>query len=97
MAGWDYPDWRRTFHPAGLPQKKELAWASTQVTSIELNGSFPSLQKPARWMAATIRPRHDGSGDVCVYFDNDTTARAPLDARNLIERLDTPVGAPSDH
>lgn len=50
MAGWVYPDWRGTFYPAGLPQKTELAWASTHVTSIELNGSFYSLQKPASWM-----------------------------------------------
>lgn len=50
MAGWVYPDWRGTFYPAGLPQKAELAWASTHVTSIELNGSFYSLQKPASWM-----------------------------------------------
>lgn len=49
MAGWVYPDWRGTFYPAGLPQKAELAWASTHVTSIELNGSFYSLQKPGSW------------------------------------------------
>jgi len=49
MAGWVYPDWRGTFYPAGLPQKKELEYASAQMTSIELNGSFYSLQKPASW------------------------------------------------
>jgi uncharacterized protein YecE (DUF72 family) len=51
MAGWVYPDWRGTFYPKGLAQKNELAWASTQVTSIELNGSFYSLQKPSSWRA----------------------------------------------
>ena len=49
MAGWVYPDWRGGFYPAGLVQKKELEYASRQVTSIELNGSFYSLQKPASW------------------------------------------------
>ena len=49
MAGWVYPDWRSTFYPQGLPQKKELEYASTHVTSIELNGSFYSLQKPSSW------------------------------------------------
>lgn len=49
MAGWVYPDWRGTFYPKGLVQKNELAWASEQVTSIELNGSFYSLQKPKSW------------------------------------------------
>lgn len=50
MAGWVYPDWRGTFYPKGLTQKNELAYASTQVTSIELNGSFYSLQKPSSWL-----------------------------------------------
>jgi len=49
MAGWVYPDWRGTFYPKGLPQKSELEYASTHVTSIELNGSFYSLQKPSSW------------------------------------------------
>ena len=49
MAGWVYADWRGTFYPAGLTQKSELEYASTHVTSIELNGSFYSLQKPASW------------------------------------------------
>jgi len=51
MAGWVYPDWRGTFYPPGLVQKRELEFASTNVTSIELNGSFYSLQKPASWTA----------------------------------------------
>ncbi len=49
MAGWVYPDWRGTFYPKGTTQKNELAYASRQVTSIELNGSFYSLQKPSSW------------------------------------------------
>ena len=49
MAGWVYPDWRGTFYPPGLTQKRELEYASTHVTSIELNGSFYSLQRPTSW------------------------------------------------
>ncbi|MGX5680301.1 DUF72 domain-containing protein [Schumannella luteola] len=49
MAGWVYPDWRGTFYPKGVTQKNELGYASTHVTSIELNGSFYSLQKPSSW------------------------------------------------
>ncbi|MDH6181063.1 uncharacterized protein YecE (DUF72 family) [Microbacteriaceae bacterium SG_E_30_P1] len=51
MAGWVYPDWRGTFYPAGLTQKRELEYASRHVTSIELNGSFYSLQKPTSWLS----------------------------------------------
>lgn len=49
MAGWVYPAWRGGFYPAGLTQKSELGYASQRVTSIELNGSFYSLQKPSSW------------------------------------------------
>jgi uncharacterized protein YecE (DUF72 family) len=49
MAGWVYPDWRGGFYPKGLRQADELEYASTHVTSIELNGSFYSLQKPTSW------------------------------------------------
>lgn len=57
ISGWTYAPWRGgTFYPEGLPQKRELEHASRQVSSIEINGSFHSLQKPAsyrRWHAAT--------------------------------------------
>lgn len=52
MSGWTYEPWRGTFYPKGLSQKKELEYASQQVTSIEVNGTFYSLQKPdsfLRW------------------------------------------------
>ena len=44
------------FYPAGLPQRRELEHASRKLSSIELNGSFYSLQRPesyARWYADT--------------------------------------------
>src|SRR5207342_1813636 len=37
------------FYSKGLRQADELAYAASKVTSIELNGSFYSLQKPASW------------------------------------------------
>jgi uncharacterized protein YecE (DUF72 family) len=49
MAGWTYEPWRGEFYPKGLRQSDELAYASTHVSSIELNGSFYSLQKPTSW------------------------------------------------
>ena len=44
------------FYPEGLPQRRELEYASRKLSSIELNGSFYSLQRPesyARWHADT--------------------------------------------
>jgi uncharacterized protein YecE (DUF72 family) len=56
ISGWTYAPWRGSFFPKGLPQKDELAYASRQVSSIEINGTFYSLQRPtsyAAWAAAT--------------------------------------------
>ncbi|MFE6254944.1 DUF72 domain-containing protein [Agromyces sp. NPDC057865] len=50
ISGWLYPNWRRSFYPTGLRQADELAYASERMTSIEVNGSFYSLQKPANWV-----------------------------------------------
>ncbi|MBO9353730.1 DUF72 domain-containing protein [Bordetella petrii] len=58
ISGWRYPPWRGTFYPEDLPQAQELAYASHQVPTIEINGTFYSLQRPewfARWRDATPR------------------------------------------
>ena len=52
ISGWRYPPWRGVFYPPGLPQRSELAFAATCFPSIEINGSFYSLQTPdsyQRW------------------------------------------------
>lgn len=46
ISGWTYPPWRGVLYPKGLPQRRELHYASRSVNSIEINGSFYSLQKP---------------------------------------------------
>jgi len=56
ISGWTYPPWRKVFFPDGLAQKDELAYASRQVSSIEVNGTFYSLQTPksfGAWHDAT--------------------------------------------
>jgi uncharacterized protein YecE (DUF72 family) len=50
-SGWRYPPWRGTFYPAGLAQRRELEYLSRQVGSIEINGSFYSLQRPESYLA----------------------------------------------
>lgn len=49
ISGWRYAPWRGDFYPNGLTQKKELRFASRAVSSIEINGSFYSLQTPERY------------------------------------------------
>lgn len=46
ISGWTYAGWRGRFYPRKLVQKLELEYASRQVNSIEINGTFYSLQKP---------------------------------------------------
>jgi uncharacterized protein YecE (DUF72 family) len=47
VGGWTYEPWRGTFYPEQLPQKRELEYASRQLTSIEINGTYYGSQKPA--------------------------------------------------
>ena len=57
ISGWRYPPWRGgAFYPKGLPQRRELEYAARALPSIEINGSFYSLQRPenyAAWYDAT--------------------------------------------
>jgi uncharacterized protein YecE (DUF72 family) len=52
ISGWRYTPWRGVFYPDDLPQRLELHYASRALPTIEINGSFYSLQHPAsyrRW------------------------------------------------
>jgi uncharacterized protein YecE (DUF72 family) len=52
ISGWTYAPWRGNFYPTGLLQADELSYASRQVDTIEINGTFYGLQRPdafARW------------------------------------------------
>ena len=49
ISGWRYEPWRRVFYPPGLAQRRELEFASRQLNSIEINGSFYSLQDVSNW------------------------------------------------
>ncbi len=51
-SGWAYKHWRRgPFYPAGLRQRDELAFIAQHFNSVELNGSFYSLQRPDSYRA----------------------------------------------
>jgi uncharacterized protein YecE (DUF72 family) len=50
ISGWRYPPWRNgAFYPKGLPQRRELEYASSKFNSVEINGSFYSLQHLSSW------------------------------------------------
>jgi uncharacterized protein YecE (DUF72 family) len=51
ISGWRYPAWRGVFYPPGLAQRRELEYASARMNSLEINGSFYSLQRPELYRA----------------------------------------------
>jgi uncharacterized protein YecE (DUF72 family) len=56
ISGWTYAPWRGTFYPKGLAHREELSYAAARLDSIEINGSFYSLQRPSsyrRWAEET--------------------------------------------
>ncbi len=56
ISGWRYEPWRGVFYPEKLRQKDELAYASSKFPTIEINGTFYSLQRPeyfAQWYDET--------------------------------------------
>lgn len=56
ISGWRYAGWRGNFYPQGLAQRRELEYASGHFPTIEINGTFYSLQRPesfAQWYDQT--------------------------------------------
>ena len=52
VGGWNFPPWRGTYYPPGLPQSQELAYSGQRLTAIEINATFYGRQKPesfAKW------------------------------------------------
>ena len=49
VSGWRYATWRGDFYPAGLVQRRELEYVAERMSSVELNGSFYSLQRPSTY------------------------------------------------
>ncbi len=49
IGGWTFAPWRKNFYPDGLVQRRELEFASRQLTAIEINGTYYGTQKPATY------------------------------------------------
>lgn len=68
IGGWDFAPWRGTFYPAGLPQRRELEFASRHMDAIEVNGTYYRPQS-----AATYAKWRDASPEGFVF-----SAKAPM-------------------
>jgi uncharacterized protein YecE (DUF72 family) len=56
LSGWTYKSWRGRFYPKGLPHKRELSHAGSIFSTVEINGTFYSMQRPnsfGRWVELT--------------------------------------------
>ena len=56
ISGWRYAGWRGVFYPPKLAQRRELEFAASRFSTVEINGTFYSLQKPQYfrdWSAQT--------------------------------------------
>ena len=86
MGGWSYEPWRETFYPADVPQRRELEYASREVTAIEINSTFYRLQKPEIFTGW-----RDQTPDDFVFTtkaSRNTTYRKDLtEARESVERF----------
>lgn len=49
IGGWSYAPWRDNFYPKGLVQRRELEYASRELSAIEINGTYYGTQKPATY------------------------------------------------
>lgn len=48
-SGWIYPPWRGVFYPEGLVQRRELSYLAERLDTVEINGSFYSLQRASSY------------------------------------------------
>lgn len=66
ISGWTYPHWRGDFYPQGLPHRAELAYAAERFGTVEVNGSFYSLQRPGSYRS--WRETAEAAADPAVEF-----------------------------
>ena len=86
VGGWVYEPWRNNFYPKGLSQKRELEYASSRLTAIEINGTYYGSQKPE-----SFRKWHDETPKDFVFTLKGprfaTNRRVLADSGESIERF----------
>ena len=85
ISGWRYAPWRGVFYPQGLAQRRELEYASRCFHSIEINGTFYSLQRPE-----SFRLWRDETPDDFVFAVNGSRF---LTQMKRLKDIDTPLAS----
>lgn len=86
VGGWSYAPWRGGFYPKGLPQAKELEYASRKLTTIEIDSTYYGSKN-----RDTFRKWRDAAPDDFVFSVKGprfaTNRRALKEASPSIERF----------
>ncbi|MBK4216329.1 DUF72 domain-containing protein [Paracoccus caeni] len=86
IGGWNFAPWRGVFYPDGLPQRRELEYASTHLTSIEINATYYGSQK-----RESFQKWHDETPEGFVFAVKGprftTNRRVLAEARESAERF----------
>jgi uncharacterized protein YecE (DUF72 family) len=82
IGGWTYEPWRGVFYPDGLTQKRELEYAASKLTGIEINGTYYGAQKPE-----TFRKWRDETPEGFKFAVKGT--RYATNRKNLAESKDS--------
>jgi uncharacterized protein YecE (DUF72 family) len=56
VGGWSYEPWEETFYPSDLAKTKQLEYAASKLTAIEINATFYRTQSAAsfkKWASST--------------------------------------------
>ena len=89
ISGWRYDPWRGTFYPKDLPQRRELEYASRQLSSLEINGTFYSLQRPSSfrdWYAEVTQTPREVAEAALAHADGSKVERAYRRTDHLDQR-----------
>ncbi|OYR21720.1 DUF72 domain-containing protein [Brucella thiophenivorans] len=62
IGGWAFEEWDKSFYPEKLSKKRQLEYASSKLTSIEINSTYYGPQKPT-----TFAKWHDETPDDFVF------------------------------
>ena len=86
ISGWRYAPWRGVFYPKGLGRRTSWSTPPAASSSIEINGSFYSLQRPAATGAGATRRRTTSSSRsrARVHHAHEEAARLERAARQLL-------------
>jgi hypothetical protein len=73
IGGWTFEPWRGMFYPEKLTQAKELSYAASKLTSIEINGTYYGSQKTGEFSQMGAR----GARRDCVFAERSALRHRP--------------------